>query len=249
MTRMGWIGTDSWRGNLSNLANLWVLPFLQENQRLGTANRPAVYYGCMQPETTVEETVAHDAALVKRARQGNPEAWEALVRLYQEPVFRLAYLILGDAADAEDVAQETFVRAYLALDRFDTERPLRPWLLSIGANLARNRRRSLGRYWAALQRAFQAEPEPYHPAPDLTAATEAQRLREAVQRLRPDAQDIIYARYFLGLSEAETAEMLDIAPGTAKSRHSRALSRLRGIIAADFPDLAGLDLPGRTETI
>lgn len=180
---------------------------------------------------------AEDRELVRRARRNDPAAWDVLVRQYQEPVFRLAYLILGDPADAEDVAQEAFVRAYLALDRFDNERPLRPWLLSIAANLARNRRRSLGRYWAAVQRFFQANPELSHTPHDHVAAVEARRLREAVARLRPIAQDIVYLRYFLELSEAEAAEVLEIPPGTAKSRLHRALEQLRGIIETDFPDL------------
>jgi RNA polymerase sigma-70 factor (ECF subfamily) len=175
--------------------------------------------------------------LVRRARRSDEAAWEALVRHYQEPVFRLAYLILGDAAEAEDVAQETFIRAWGALARFDETRPLRPWLLSIAANLARNRRRSVGRYWAALQRAFLSEPHRHEPPPQGTPANDARRLREAVERLRPDARNVIYLRYFLGLSEAETASTLAIPPGTAKSRHSRALAQLRAVIEAGYPDL------------
>ncbi len=178
-----------------------------------------------------------EAELVRRARRRDDAAWETLVGRHQEPVFRLAYLILGDAAEAEDVAQEAFVRAMLALTRFDEARPLRPWLLSITANLARNRRRGLGRYWAAVQRAFAGEPRPTHPPPDRTPASDARRLRQAVERLRPEARDVVYLRYFLGLSELETAATLDIPPGTAKSRHSRALAQLRAIIDADFPDL------------
>ena len=178
-----------------------------------------------------------EAELVRRARRRDEAAWEALVGHHQEPVFRLAYLILGDAAEAEDIAQEAFVRAYLALARFDEARPLRPWLLSIAANLARNRRRGLGRAWAAMQRAFLSEPRYAHLPPDRTPASDARRLRQAVERLRPDARDVVYLRYFLGLSEAETAATLDIPPGTAKSRHSRALAQLRAVIDADFPDL------------
>ena len=178
-----------------------------------------------------------EAELARRARRADAAAWETIVRRYQEPIFRLAFLILGDAAEAEDAAQETFLRAYGALGRFDDARPLRPWLLSIAANLARNRRRSAGRYWAALQRAFAANPEPYHPPPERTEAADARRLREAVTRLRPDGQDIVYLRYFLGLSEAETAAALGIPVGTAKSRLSRSLAHLRRIIEADYPDL------------
>ncbi|MBV9786854.1 MAG: hypothetical protein JOZ51_01680, partial [Chloroflexi bacterium] len=67
--------------------------------------------------------------LIVRAQQGDGTAWEHLVRQHQDAVFRLAYLLLGDADDADDVAQETFIRAFGALDRFDPSRPLRPWLL------------------------------------------------------------------------------------------------------------------------
>jgi RNA polymerase sigma-70 factor (ECF subfamily) len=88
-----------------------------------------------------------------------------------------------------------------------------------------------------MQRAFLSEPRRHHPPPDRTPAADARRLRQAVERLRPDARDVVYLRYFLGLSEAETAAALNIPPGTAKSRHSRALAQLRAVINADFPDL------------
>lgn len=161
-----------------------------------------------------------------------------MVRLYQEPVFRLAYLILSDEVEAEDVAQETFIRAYMKLDRFDRQRPLRPWLLKIAANLSRNRQRSVSRYWAALQRFWQNEPVAA-PRPSETAVqAKSQRLWQAVRQLRPKAQEIIYLRYFLALSEAETAVTLNIAPGTAKSRLHRALKQLRTVIESEFPDLS-----------
>ena len=159
-----------------------------------------------------------------------------MVRQYQEPVFRLAYLILGDGAEAEDVAQETFIRAFQKLETFDGARPFRPWLLGIAANLARNRRRSIGRYWGALRRYWQSESQPGKKM-DWAAQNEARWLWQAVQKLRPAAQEIVYLRYFLDMSEAETAVTLDIAPGTAKSRLHRALKQLRAVIEAEFPDL------------
>src|SRR5688572_27170151 len=67
--------------------------------------------------------------MVRRVRQGDAAAWEWVMQQHQEAVFRLAYLILSDPDDAEDVAQEAFIRAYHALGRFDLDRPLRPWLL------------------------------------------------------------------------------------------------------------------------
>lgn len=193
----------------------------------------------------IEPADAEEAGWIRNARQKDEAAWERLMRRHQEPIFRLAYLLLGDGAEAEDVAQEAFIRAYLKLGQFDESRPFRPWLLSITANLARNRRRSLGRYWAALRRLFQAEPTPDGDRTGAAASAgagiesqaEAQALWQAVQQLRPAAQEIIYLRYFLDLSEAETAETLGVAPGTVKSRLHRALRQLQTVIEQDFPDL------------
>jgi RNA polymerase sigma-70 factor, ECF subfamily len=179
-----------------------------------------------------------ESTLIRHAANGDATAWEPLVLAHQEAVFRLSYLLLGDPDDAEDVAQETFLRAWNHLKRFDTTRPLRPWLLSIASNLASNRRRSAGRYLAALTRAFRNEPAS---SPNIeeksTRHMEASQLWKAVQTLNVPDQQIVYLRYFLDLSVAETAQALDIAQGTVKSRLSRALERLRGIIQQDFPIL------------
>jgi RNA polymerase sigma factor (sigma-70 family) len=177
---------------------------------------------------------------VRLARQGNEAAWEKLVTYYQAALFRLAYLMLVDGAAAEEVVQETFVRAYLHLDRYDIDRPLRPWLFSITANLARNRRRSLGRYLEAVRRFFQQQPvEIMTPGVDgrFQKQEEARLLWQAVQQLSQPGREVIYLRYFLDFSIVETAETLAIAPGTVKSRSHRALHQLRSIIARDFPAL------------
>jgi RNA polymerase sigma-70 factor (ECF subfamily) len=171
---------------------------------------------------------------ILQARRGEPEAWEALTRLHQQPVFRLAYLLLGDPDDAQDIAQETFLRAYYALKRFDPDRPLRPWLLSIASNLASNRRRSVGRYFAALQRfARQSPPEEDTSLPQ----DDAQILWSAVRRLKPVFQQVIFLRYFLELNEADTAAALGVPAGTVKSRQHRALETLRELIDRDYPSL------------
>jgi RNA polymerase sigma-70 factor (ECF subfamily) len=175
-----------------------------------------------------------DADLIARARRRDEAAWEALAREHQEAVFRLAYLILGDPADADDVAQEAFIRAYHALDRFDTSRAVRPWLLSIAANLARNRLRSLGRYFAALGRFARGEELAAH---DEAADGESGLLWQAIRRLSQSDQEIIYLRYFLEMPESETAEALRVAAGTVKSRTHRALGRLRTVIENEFPAL------------
>lgn len=158
---------------------------------------------------------------------------------HQQPVFRFAYLLLGDPDDAEDITQETFLRAYDHLGRFDTTRPLRPWLLSITANLSRNRRRSAGRYLDAISRAFRLEPQT---GPNIEERSEldqdSHQLWKAVRRLSADDQQVVYLRFFLDLSVAEAAQALDVAEGTVKSRLNRALGRLRAIIKTDFPMLS-----------
>lgn len=185
-----------------------------------------------------ETALQSEAELVARARHGAAPAWETIIHSHQEPVFRLAYLLLGDADEAQDVAQETFVRAYRALDRFDSERPLRPWLLRIAANLAHNQRRSAGRYLATLRRVVSSEPPLAMSIEERSAQrVEAARLWQAVRRLRPAEQQVIYLRYFLELSVEETAESLGVAGGTVKSRLHRALTSLRRVIEHEFPDL------------
>jgi len=177
--------------------------------------------------------------LIIRAAQGDADAYDQVVRLHQEAVFRLAYLIVGDAQDAQDVAQETFIRAYRGLNSFDTSRPLRPWLLQITKNLARNRQRAAGRYLAAMQRAFVQMPHHAHVAAsaesDIDQRWEVRALWDAIRQLPESDQEVIHLRYMLDLSTQETAEVLGIQPGTVKSRLSRALGRLRGVVEDDFP--------------
>jgi len=180
-----------------------------------------------------------ESNLIEQARQGDETAWTTLVQQHQEAVFRLAYLLLGDPDDAQDAAQEAFIRAFHALDRFDTARPLRPWLLRITVNLVHNKRRAIGRYVAALNRWFHKEPVSTGPNPhdEHLRQWEAQTLWQAVRRLSLTDQEIIYLRYFLELSVAETADAAGIAAGTVKSRLHRALDRLRKVIVEKFPAL------------
>ena len=178
-----------------------------------------------------------DPTLIRRAASGDAAAWEPLMQAHQEAVFRLCYLLLGDPDDAEDVAQETFLRAWNHLKRFDPTRPLRPWLLSIASNLSSNRRRSAGRYLAALTRAFREEAAPVNIEENNMQSTQANDLWKAVQTLHMSDQQIIYLRYFLDLSVQETAQVLGVAEGTVKSRLNRAIEKLRKIIQQDFPVL------------
>jgi RNA polymerase sigma-70 factor (ECF subfamily) len=127
---------------------------------------------------------------------------------------------------------------YRSLLSFDTSRPLRPWLLSIAANLARNRWRAIGRYLSALQRLVQSEPSHSTNAEQQGVNNlQSQRLWAAVQHLDHVDQQVIYLRYFLEMSTEETSDAMRVAPGTVKSRLHRALSRLRSVIEHEYPDL------------
>jgi RNA polymerase sigma factor (sigma-70 family) len=152
-------------------------------------------------------------------------AYADLVREHQDVAFRAAYLVTGSAAEAEDAAQEGFVKAWQALSRFRQDDPFRPWLLAIVTNEARNRRRHAGRQAALALRALEPEPEQM----DETATTriEHERLLQVVGAMREEDRLVIGYRYFLELSEDETAAALGIPKGTVKSRLSRALQRLR----------------------
>jgi len=169
-----------------------------------------------------------EEALVERACRGDPEAFEELVLAYQSLAFRTAFVIAGDAADAEEAAQDGFMKAHRALGRFRSGEPFRPWLLAIVANEARNRRRTRGRR-AALGLRAAAEPEASGKDPEeATLGRERrERLLAAVDGLRDDDRDVLACRYFLELSEEETATTLGIARGTVKSRTHRALARLQ----------------------
>jgi RNA polymerase sigma-70 factor, ECF subfamily len=178
----------------------------------------------------VEGRPPGESDLVERAKRGDAAAYGEIVRMYQGIAFRTAYLITRDAADAEDAAQDGFVKAFYALKRFRTGAPLRPWLLQIVANEARNRRRSAGRRAGLALRAAGDSPSgEAAPSPEaaLLAAEQREELLAAVNDLREDDRLVIGCRYFLDLSEEETAAMLGWRRGTVKSRLSRALARLR----------------------
>src|SRR5215212_1852492 len=186
------------------------------------------------------DDLRRDAELIDRARKGDVMAYEELVRAYQDVAVRTAAIFAPDG-EAEDAVQDGFVKAYAALGRFRIDAPFRPWLLRIVANGARNRRRSAGRRAGlALRSAEDRRPDDAAPSPEsaVLAGESRAALLAAVNALRDEDREIIAARYFLELSEAETAETLALPRGTVKSRLSRALARLREQLAASGAEVA-----------
>ena len=165
---------------------------------------------------------------------------------HQDLAFRTAYLISRDAAEAEDAAQEAFVKAYYHLGRFRTGAPFRPWLLAIVANEARNRRTAGARRAGLTLRAEAAQGgTATAPSPETVVLAREERamLLAALHRLRPEEGLAVACRYFLDLSEAEMAATLGCARGTVKSRLSRALGHLRQLLADGNADVSPGEAP------
>ncbi len=183
-------------------------------------------YACQDMDQTGE------MELVVRARTGDADAFATLVGRYRLAAVRLAYGISGD--EAEDAVQDAFVKAYRKLDTFRPGSTFRPWLLTIVANEARNRRRSMSRR-ASLELRVRQQPLAMGAASDTLAIDHEQRRRlvAAVSDLPDHHREVVALRFFAGLSESETAEVLSCPLGTAKSRLSRALDALRAALGEE----------------
>ena len=180
-----------------------------------------------------------EAELVEQARRGDVGAYEGLVRIYQRLAVRTAYVITRDGSEAQDAAQEAFVKAYSSLNRFREGAPFRPWLLRIVANEAINRRNAARRKATlALRVAESRAPDDAAPSPE--AAALGHELRDqvvaAMNRLKPEDRLVVAYRFFFDLSEAEMADALGCRPGTVKSRLSRALHRLKRELPATMDE-------------
>jgi RNA polymerase sigma-70 factor, ECF subfamily len=185
----------------------------------------------------VEGRPLEERDLVLRAQRGDESAFAELVRAHQEIAFRVAFLITGSRSEAEDAVQDGLLKAWRSLARFRSAEPWRPWLLTIVANEARNRRRSGGRRAALVLRVAGEERPSREAAPSpeaaLLAGEQRAALLAALGRLREEDRLVIGCRYLLDLSEAETAAALEVPRGTVKSRLSRGLERLRVEVERD----------------
>jgi RNA polymerase sigma-70 factor (ECF subfamily) len=169
-----------------------------------------------------------EASLIRQARRGSADAIESLVRRHWDSAHRAAFLIVHDAAAAEDIAQEAMLAAVRSIDGFDRRRPFRPWLHRIVVN------RSLD--WL---RARARRPELSADAAGEMAGTAAgsdalsDELMLALGELDPDQRALIVMRHLLGYRSAELARMLDMPAGTVRTRLARGLKRLRELLEAE----------------
>ena len=170
--------------------------------------------------------IANDRSLTKLAAQGDQNAFGELVQLHQSAVFNVAYRILGNQQDAEDAAQEAFVRAYNAFKSFDTHRPIRPWLKKIVTNLCLNRIKA-HRPTLSLENGLPPPKEP-KPGPEAQTAKRERdaQVRAAILSLPPRYRAAIELRHFQDLSYEEIAETLEKPLSTVKSDLFRARKML-----------------------
>ena len=174
-----------------------------------------------------------ERGLVLQAKRGDRDAFSEIVRRHQQAVFNVAYRLLGDVRDAEDAAQETFIRAFQFFDRFDNDRPLAPWLKRIEVNVCLNRLE--GQKPASFLDDELAPVSDPNPTPEVLIVSRARddRIRKELTRLPPRYRLVIELRHFQELSYEEIAKELKRPLTDIKSD----LFRARKLLAERLKDL------------
>jgi RNA polymerase sigma-70 factor (ECF subfamily) len=188
------------------------------------------------PETSAAElrraALERDAALIRRVREGDTTAFDALVTAYMRQAFQMAYRVVGHREDAEDLVQESFLAAYQYLDSFDVERPFGPWLNRIVLNRGANLRR------ARTRRQTEAETDAVSTAPsplDESTRTETRELLGRALATLSERQRLIVTLFDVdGLTSTEIGERLELAPGTVRWHLHEARRVLRGALSGYF---------------
>ncbi len=175
-------------------------------------------------------------AWIARARAGDREAINKVIEAHQNAVFNLCYRMLGDAGEAEDVAQETFLRMYTRMGSYDPERPFKTWLLAIASHACIDRLRQRRVAWLSLDEPLPADDAPavsdQAPGPE-EMAVRRERERQVqgmLARLAPDDRSVLVLRYWYDLSYEEIAEATKTSVSAVKSRLFRARRELAGAV-------------------
>ena len=185
------------------------------------------------------EAVKDETTLVLQAQHGSEEAFTQLVEAYQVHVYNLCYRMLGESQAAEDAAQETFLRAFQHIHRFDHERPFPTWLLSIAAHYCIDRLRRRKFSFISLDGDDDGEgldlPDHEAPNPEHETVRHEQReqLQGLLQRLSAVDRAAIILRYWHDYSEVEIAQTLRLTVSAVKSRLHRARRELGALWKED----------------
>jgi RNA polymerase sigma-70 factor (ECF subfamily) len=176
-----------------------------------------------------------EARLVRLAKEGDMSAFEGLVRTYERPIYALCRRFTGDHASADDLAQDTFIKAWFAFARFDETQPLYPWLRRIAVNASlnavRDRRRTTSLDARPGDSGPAAEPGPGDPEAAAEGADLERRFRAALSTLPVEQRAVFVLRHDEGLGYEEIAATLELPVGTVMSRLNRARERLQALLA------------------
>jgi len=170
-----------------------------------------------------------DAELLKACRSGDPGAFEELVRRTQHRVYALAYRLVGDRGEAEDVAQEAYLRVFRSLGGFRQEARFETWLHRIVVNAALSHLRRRGRF-GDLVRDAGTDPEPPPAPPAQDRAVDRDLIRRALEELPAGSRTTLVLYEMYGLSCREIGEELGVSEGAVKVRLHRARRRLKEAI-------------------
>ena len=176
---------------------------------------------------------ALERSLIVRAKAGEREAFSLLIRHNIQRVYRAAHAVVRNHDDAEDIAQETFVRAYQSIGRFDETRPLFPWLYRIARNLCLNRIERVTKRETELPEFDYLPDASAGPEESVIAAEERRLVRHAVGRLPDQHRQIIELSHFQECSYREIADILDVPMGTVMSRLYNARRKLKELLETD----------------
>ena len=178
-----------------------------------------------EPDSTILEWI-------QQAKQGNQEAFAELVYNYQDAVYNLTYRMLGERAEAEDAAQETFLRAYLHLYRYDADRSFKTWLLSIASNHCIDRLRKRRIRWLSLDDPLPSESalalSSTDPTPEEWSLNNerGKSIQRLLEELAPEYRAAVVLRYWYDYSYIEIAQTLETTESAIKSRLFRARQML-----------------------
>jgi RNA polymerase sigma-70 factor (ECF subfamily) len=167
---------------------------------------------------------------IDRVRRGEREAFAALVNAYAGPIFNLAFRMTGSRQDADDLAQETFLRAYRNLKQFDPEKRFFTWLYTIALNIIRNHLKSIPELIAKTGDSFLEPEDPANPEGLILAGEKAQLLEICLQRLPAELKEAVVLRYYQDLSFDEIAAITSASVSAVKMRTYRGLERLKTLI-------------------
>jgi RNA polymerase sigma-70 factor (ECF subfamily) len=172
--------------------------------------------------------------VIAQVRRGERAAFAALVDAYAKPIFNLAFRMTGNRQDADDLAQETFLRAYRKLKRFDPEKKFFTWLYTIALNIIRNHLKSSPERTARIAEMAHPPSDPVDPAnPEglFLDREKAQLLEICLQKLPSELKEAVVLRYYQDLSFDEIATITDASVSAVKMRAYRGLERLRALMS------------------